>query len=77
MLTLWQEGRELPFLHIVNADGSEPEMCGNGLRCVVHYLALGGEMAPEVETPAGRLRGEPTGPGRPARRSAALDSRDA
>ncbi len=26
-------------MHIYNADGSSPEMCGNGLRCVVKYLA--------------------------------------
>ena len=24
-------------MHIYNADGSEPEMCGNGLRCVVKH----------------------------------------
>lgn len=26
---------------VINADGSRPEMCGNGLRCVVHYLGHG------------------------------------
>ncbi len=25
-------------MHIYNADGSEPEMCGNGIRCFVKYL---------------------------------------
>jgi diaminopimelate epimerase len=25
-------------MRIFNADGSEPEMCGNGIRCVVRYL---------------------------------------
>lgn len=27
-----------PFMRVVNADGSTPEMCGNGLRCVALYL---------------------------------------
>lgn len=26
---------------VINADGSRPEMCGNGLRCVAHYLSGG------------------------------------
>ena len=26
-------------MHITNADGSVPEMCGNGLRCVALFLA--------------------------------------
>jgi len=26
-------------MHIYNSDGSVPEMCGNGLRCVVRHLA--------------------------------------
>jgi diaminopimelate epimerase len=25
-------------MRIINADGSEPEMCGNGMRCVARYL---------------------------------------
>ena len=34
------DGREGPPRMIVrNADGSRPEMCGNGLRCVAGYLA--------------------------------------
>ena len=47
-----------------NADGSVPEMCGNGLRCAVKYLAdhrLTEAAAPEVlevDTGAGRLRCE-------------------
>lgn len=29
----------VPFMRVMNADGSEPEMCGNGLRCVALHLA--------------------------------------
>jgi diaminopimelate epimerase len=38
-----------------NADGSRPEMCGNGLRCVALHLAgrRGGAAALEIETDAG------------------------
>jgi diaminopimelate epimerase len=27
-------------MQVINADGSRPEMCGNGLRCVALYLAI-------------------------------------
>jgi diaminopimelate epimerase len=44
---------------IINADGSQPEMCGNGLRCVAMHLA--GKMGRDtadlvVDTDAGALR---------------------
>ncbi|PKL76775.1 MAG: diaminopimelate epimerase [Candidatus Melainabacteria bacterium HGW-Melainabacteria-1] len=44
-------------MQIYNADGSEPEMCGNGLRCFVRYLQLRGEQGPDwsIETGAGIL----------------------
>jgi diaminopimelate epimerase len=46
-------------LSIHNADGSLPEMCGNGLRCVVKHVlqaaAPGKREALAVETPAGVL----------------------
>jgi len=32
----------LARMHITNADGSEPEMCGNGLRCVSLFLVAAG-----------------------------------
>jgi diaminopimelate epimerase len=35
----------LPAMRVINADGSRPEMCGNGLRCVVLYLAHSGFIA--------------------------------
>jgi diaminopimelate epimerase len=54
----------LARMRVLNADGSEAEMCGNGLRCVAKYLY---EQDPElrrsaipVETGAGVLRCEVT-----------------
>ncbi len=38
---------------VYNADGSRPEMCGNGLRCVAHYLAGGSPASLVVDTDAG------------------------
>lgn len=39
---------------VVNHDGSRPEMCGNGLRCVAHFVAhRRGLRAPVVETDDG------------------------
>lgn len=36
---------------VINHDGSRPEMCGNGLRCVARYLAR--DTAIQVDTDAG------------------------
>lgn len=47
---------DAPSMHVINSDGSVPEMCGNGLRCAALHLArLAGEEAFEVtvETAAG------------------------
>jgi diaminopimelate epimerase len=46
-------------MRVVNADGSVPEMCGNGIRCVALHVARqrgkgGGELA--IETDAGLRR---------------------
>ena len=42
-------------MHIYNADGSEPEMCGNGIRCFFKYLVDCGRVAgPEVKVETGR-----------------------
>lgn len=38
VLFWYKEGNGFRF-HIYNADGSEAEMCGNGLRCVAHHIA--------------------------------------
>ncbi|MES2123014.1 MAG: diaminopimelate epimerase [Chlamydiota bacterium] len=38
-------------MRIFNADGSEPAMCGNGIRCAVHFLGIEGDVS--IETLAG------------------------
>ncbi len=44
-------------MRIINADGSEPEMCGNGVRCVARYLdEHDGRAAAIIETIAGPIR---------------------
>lgn len=47
-------------MHITNADGSVPEMCGNGLRCVSLFLVHAGVVRPGeehvVDTDAGPRR---------------------
>jgi diaminopimelate epimerase len=53
-----QRGGELR-MRIFNADGSEPEMCGNGIRCLARFLADSDGDQPgrrwQVETLAGRI----------------------
>ncbi|MFN9924188.1 MAG: diaminopimelate epimerase [Cyanobacteriota bacterium] len=64
-----REGGELR-MRIFNADGTEPEMCGNGIRCLARFLAdsdgdlpgrrwqietLAGRIVPELQ-PDGRIR---------------------
>jgi diaminopimelate epimerase len=45
-------------MHIYNADGSSPEMCGNGLRCTVRHLLEGrGRQHAVVDTDAGNREG--------------------
>lgn len=58
-LLLWSGSVAAPRMTVVNADGSVPEMCGNGLRCFVKWLA--DHQLPEaaevtVQTGAGALR---------------------
>lgn len=46
-------------MQIINSDGSEPEMCGNGIRCFAKYLNMSGKTDKndiEVETLAGIIR---------------------
>jgi len=45
-------------MRVLNADGSEAEMCGNGIRCVVEELHAHGGLAKDdmaIETGAGKL----------------------
>jgi diaminopimelate epimerase len=46
-----------PFMRVINADGSRPEMCGNGIRCVALHLVRNGMqpvgVAFEIDTDAG------------------------
>lgn len=48
---------------VLNADGSRPEMCGNGLRCVALYLAArrGAEGSLVIDTDSGPLGCEVAG----------------
>lgn len=49
--------RDAPRMIVWNADGSRPEMCGNGLRCVAGFLAPArGSLALDVHTDAGLRR---------------------
>jgi diaminopimelate epimerase len=64
---LVETGGDAPRMIVRNADGSRPEMCGNGLRCVVGHLsslAAGGLLV--VATDAGLKTCEivAAGPGR-------------
>jgi diaminopimelate epimerase len=52
------------MMKIYNADGSEVEMCGNGIRCFAKYIwdrKLSDKPVLEVETLAGIIRPERTG----------------
>ncbi|MFN3478755.1 MAG: diaminopimelate epimerase [Thermodesulfovibrionales bacterium] len=48
-------------MRIFNADGSEVEMCGNGIRCLAHYIwkrGLSNKKILGIETKAGIIRPE-------------------
>lgn len=56
LILLKKSDRADIYMQIINSDGSEPEMCGNGIRCVARYvyetgLVPGGKV--RVETLAG------------------------
>ena len=65
-------GARLPRMVVYNADGSRPEMCGNGLRCVVGYLA-GRGLAPSGEIVVATDAGEKACVVRAADRAGAFD----
>jgi diaminopimelate epimerase len=58
-LILVEKGVEAPYrMRMFNPDGSESEMCGNGIRCFARLLADRGYLegsSADVETGAGRL----------------------
>jgi diaminopimelate epimerase len=46
-------------MRVINADGSEAEMCGNGMRCAIRYLSENGEGEKfEMETLAGTIHAD-------------------
>jgi diaminopimelate epimerase len=54
MTGIAEDGR--PYMKVINADGSTPEMCGNGLRCVALHLVRTGVVTRDsfdVDTDAG------------------------
>ena len=56
LIFIFKDDQGTVNMRIFNADGSEPEMCGNGLRCVAKYAYLRG-LAPQrsfdIKTKAG------------------------
>ena len=59
ILALPPEGAAELRMRIFNADGSEAEMCGNGIRCLARFLADSDGDSPgrswSIETPAGLI----------------------
>lgn len=54
LLVIGDSTRARASMRVINADGSEAEMCGNGIRCVARYLDEHGEGGTlSIETPAG------------------------
>jgi diaminopimelate epimerase len=58
LLIRWPSSQGQARMQIINSDGSEAKMCGNGIRCLAIYLAakegLAGEMP--IETLGGLIR---------------------
>ncbi|MBI5676191.1 MAG: diaminopimelate epimerase [Nitrospirae bacterium] len=64
LLLLVNSGRADFRMRIFNADGSEVEMCGNGIRCLAKYIwdnKLGTGSSLAIETDAGIIRPEKSG----------------
>jgi len=64
ILLLDNSGKADFRMRIFNADGSEVEMCGNGIRCCAKYIwdrQLSEKHVLEIETAAGIIRPEKTG----------------
>ena len=63
-------------MRVINADGSEPEMCGNGIRCFAKYLhdeGLQNGATCSIETLAGPIVPRLTGPADGATARVAVD----
>ncbi|HTU71319.1 MAG TPA: diaminopimelate epimerase [Candidatus Baltobacteraceae bacterium] len=57
LLVIGTSARAPVSMRVINADGSEAEMCGNGVRCVARYLDERGEGAQlEIDTMGGLIR---------------------
>ncbi|NJD54877.1 MAG: diaminopimelate epimerase [Nitrospirae bacterium] len=64
ILLLYNSAKADFQMRIFNADGSEVEMCGNGIRCFAKYIwdrKLSGKSVLEIETAAGIIRPEKAG----------------
>ena len=64
VLLLYGSDRADFMMRVFNADGSEVEMCGNGIRCFAKYIwdrGLSSKNVLDVETLAGRIRPEKAG----------------
>ena len=59
ILILESKNKCLVRMKIFNSDGSEPEMCGNGIRCLIAFLNDNNEIKDNseipIETKAGRI----------------------
>jgi len=56
IVVVWPSEKAHYRMQIINSDGSEPEMCGNGIRCFAKYVYEADNLKEEVmsvETPAG------------------------
>ena len=61
VLLLYNSQKADFLMRIYNADGSEVEMCGNGIRCFAKYIwdrKLSGKSVLEIETAAGIIKPE-------------------
>ena len=64
VLLLYNSAKADFLMRIFNADGSEVEMCGNGIRCFAKYIwdrKLSGKSVLEIETAAGIIKPEKAG----------------
>jgi len=64
VLLLYDSEKADFLMRIFNADGSEVEMCGNGIRCFAKYVwdrKLSGKSVLEIETSAGIIKPEKAG----------------